>query len=65
MAVDGDGDGEGLPSAGPTDEPEVAKLGHPVLHDGRVVAELAAVVVVVAGAHRTQGAVSHILNETR
>ena len=49
VGVDRNGDGEALAAAGAAHEAEVAELGHLVLHDGRVVAELPAVVVVIAG----------------
>ena len=50
MGVDSDGDGEALASAGAAHETQVAELGHLVLHHGRVVTELAAVVVVIPSA---------------
>ena len=41
-----------LTSARPPDEPEIVELGHLVLHDGRAVPQLGAVVLIVA---RSQG----------
>ena len=46
-----------LTSSGSADESEVVELGHLVLHDGRAVPQLGAVVLVVAGAERDDGAV--------
>ena len=46
-----------LTSAGSSNESQIAELGHLVLHDGRVIAELATVVLVVTGADGDHGAV--------
>ena len=61
VRIDGDGDGERFSTPGTSDEPQVAELGHASLHDGRVVAEFAAVVVVVAGPDGDQRPVLDIL----
>ena len=37
-----------LTSSRPSDEPEIVELGHLVLHDGRAVAQLRTVVLIVA-----------------
>ena len=47
-------------SAGASDEAQVAEFGHLVLHDGRVVAQFAAIVFVVAGADGDDGAVGDL-----
>ena len=44
----------------PADEPEVVELGDALAHHGRVVAELRAVVVVVARVESDQGAVGDV-----
>lgn len=50
-----------LTSARPADEAQVVELGDLVLHDGRVVAQFAAEVLVVAGAHGDDGAVLDVV----
>lgn len=52
MGVHRDCHCEALSASRPAHKAEVAELGHLILHDGRVVAQLAAVVVVIAGAEK-------------
>jgi len=49
-----------LTSSAASDEAEVVEFGHLVLHDGRAVPQLGAVVLVVAGADGDQGAVEDV-----
>ena len=69
LAVDGHDGGHGrddhvqvetLAAPAAPDDAEVVKLGHVVLHDGGVVAQLAAEVLVVADAEMTDGPVLDI-----
>ena len=47
-ARDDDVQVEALPPAAASDEPQVVELGHVVLHDGRVIAQLAAKIFIVS-----------------
>ena len=60
-AADEDAQVETLAPSAPANKPEIVELGHVVLHDGRVVSQLSAEVLVVAGAHRDEGAVGNLL----
>ena len=59
-ARDDDVQVEALPPAAPSNEPQVVELGHVVLHDGRVVAQLAAEVLVIPRPQGHHRAVSHL-----
>ena len=61
LGHDGDRDGEALPPAAPTHEPEVRELGELVLHDGGAVPDLPAPVVIIAALDTDQGAVRNLL----
>ena len=49
-----------LTSSRPADEPEIVELGHLVLHDGRAVPQLGAVVLVVARSQCDYRPVRHV-----
>ena len=49
-----------LTSSRPPDEPEIVELGNLVLHDGRAVAQLRAVVLVVARTQSHDRPVRHV-----
>ena len=59
-ARDDDVQVEALPPAAASDEPEVVELGHVVLHDGRVVAQLAAEVLIIPRPQGHNCAVRHL-----
>ena len=59
-SFDADDEVESLAPAAPADDPQVVELGHVVLHDGRVVEELAAEVLVVADPQTAHSAVLDI-----
>jgi hypothetical protein len=51
---------DSLTSSAPADEPQIVELGDLVLHDGRRVSQLGAVVLVVAGLDGDDGAVADV-----